>query len=207
MIATNALVFSMFTSLQQCIAVYYPFKLKIWVTMRRTRIAVAVAYGCSMVYHSFLYLAGLKITQRSLSYILMVTVPLIAFATVIMQIAVLSKFAMKTCCRAGDSLNTTEKSQKHGNLHSKKTAVISLTMTGGAVAVTISAFLNSYPKYSEIVRTLMYVMWIVTPLVYITLNWQAVLNSNRCPKIKTYCCCWKKHSENQTIESTFTITK
>lgn len=207
MIATNALVFSMFTSLQQYIAVYYPFKLKIWVTVRRTRIAVTVAYGCSMVYHTSLYLASLNITQKSLSYFLKTTVPLIAFATVIMQIAVLSKFAMKICCRAGDSLNTTDKSQKHGNLHSKKTAVISLTMTGGAVAVTISAFLNSYPKYSEVVRTLMYVMWIVTPLVYIALNWQAVLNSNRCLKIKNYCSCEKKHSENQTMELTFTITK
>ena len=210
MIATNALVFSMLTSLQQLVAVYYPFKLKIWVTKQRTRIAVALAYGSSMVYHAFLYLAVLYITnQKSLGFFVKLIVSVIAVNIVIMQVAVFSKLAMKTaCCCAGNSLTTSENSQKHGDLRNKKTAVISLTMTGGALAVTISAFLRNTPRYHEIMLTLMYVLWIVTPLVYITLNWQVVLKAKRCPKSKTFCCCGKNLSQNMsTKELTFTITK
>ena len=194
MFATNGLVFVLVTSVQQFVAVYFPFNLKVWVTTRRTRIIVAAVYGCSVMYHACMFVIIKCVAWEGdvFQYVIKAVITLITVFMVSMQTAVFGKFVTRVCCTRG-TRNTLENSRTHGNNHSRKTTVISLALSGGATVTMISSFLNNDPQYLEIVLTMMSVQWIVTALVYIGLNWNVLVANRYC---KSGCCCCGKTLQN-----------
>ena len=65
MFLQNSFIFITFTSVQQFVAVYFPFKIKAWVTRRRTNIFFAAVYTGSVFFQVTIFLT---LGHRSVAY-------------------------------------------------------------------------------------------------------------------------------------------
>lgn len=190
MLFINALFFVMVTSIQQFIAVFFPLKLKVWVTTARTRILCAGVYVVSLACNTGLFLVskyGKKILETTW-HVTKACVYLIATITMALYGCVLIKFISRVFCtvtKTGHHPDTVATSRTHGTFHNKKTAAISLALCGGAVTSTAASVITNSSEYYEIVFAIMFLQWIVTSVVFIAMNWRTFIET----RLNKYCCC------------------
>jgi len=171
MAAHNAFCFLTLTVMQKFIAVYRPLKVRIWVTMRATRLAIVGIYLVQLVLHSIL-------TALSVTHAIRYTLTVWIFTNVVllqmvlmcvMHILMISKF-VKRCCFPNDEDNNF---QKQGEFHDKKVSIL-------LILVTLSSITSNTPmllKQSGVIQVdflllliLMWIDWTISPLIYIIMN-------------------------------------
>lgn len=171
MFLQNSFIFITLTSVQQFLAVYFPLKIKAWVTRRRTNIFFATVYTVSVVFHVTIFLT---LGYRSIAYMNALGCGFWSMSgiMVIMYTAVSFKLISRTCTRTsvGKSRTTPGQSRATGNFQEKKTVVILLMICSGALCSVIALLVKQQSGYSLVVLITKYMQWIIASSVFIFVN-------------------------------------
>ena len=184
MLLQNSLTFITVTSVQQFVAVYFPFKLKVWVTTRRTKILFAAVYGCSVVFHITIFLV---LEYRSLSYMKAISwilwpltsIMVLMYAAISIKLIsrVYNRTFMRNCqTTSGNSEKTSGHSRTTGNFHDKKTVIILLFICSGALSTVISLLVKQHTGYSLVVLITQYMQWIIASSIFVFVHRNVLRN-------------------------------
>ena len=159
-----ALAFIATTSVQQAMAVFFPLKIKIWVTTTRTNLLGIGVYVGTFIQHVALFRF---LEYKSLVYMTVlgcVFVPLTCITT-LMYIVLCYKIFTRVCTR-----KTHGNSRKSGNFHDSKTMFLLLLMCSGALCSVLSMLFKQLSEYSENMLVAQYVQWVIAAVVFVVVN-------------------------------------
>ena len=171
MFLQNSFIFITLTSVQQFLAVYFPFKIKSWVTRRRTNIFFSAAYTGSMIFHVTIFLT---LGYGSVAYMNAVGCGFWSMSGVMvtMYAALSFKLITRACTRtfAAKSRTNNGQSRTAGNFQDKKTVAILLFTCSGALCSGIALLVKQQSGYGMVVLIGQYMQWIIAPSVFIFVN-------------------------------------
>lgn len=171
MFLQNSFIFITLTSVQQFLAVYFPLKIKAWVTRRRTNVFFATVYAGSVVFHTTIFFV---LGFRSVPHMNALGFGFWSMSgvMVIMYTVVSFKLTARACTRrfAGKSRATHGQSRTTGNFQDKKTVVILLIISSGALCTAISLLVKQHNGYGLVVLVTQYMQWIIASSVFIFVN-------------------------------------
>ena len=198
MFAFNGLAFLALTGIQQFIAVFFPLKLRMWVTTGKTRLTLGAVYLIDFSLQGSMYLAQNYLWHQKavliFGYVDTVIVLLLILAMIFMYFAMFLKFFIRACFKKNAPV--IEGSQTHGEFHDKKTVCMLFVITLGSEFTMVAHFLNTLSKifgleveYNLLFLGLIFMMvqWILAPCVYISMNfktWKPIFQRKQAPNVQ-----------------------
>ena len=179
----DSMAFLTMTAIQQYIAVFYPLKLRIWVTTHKTRVTLAIIYVTFICIFVSFYLVSRygNLDQQLLVSIYGITKGLVFYGTFVAVLffiysALVFKFMKRVCCKR--SLESSESSSMHGGqFQDRKTLILLYSIFMGAIINRVGMSLVGLKGVPEdIIRLGVLVLiaqWIWTPCIYIAINLKA----------------------------------
>ena len=195
MFAFNGLAFLTMTGVQQFIAVFFPLKLRMWVTTSKTRFTLGATYVANFLLQGSLYIINKwfqNTEANKVTYANPLIVLILVFSMILMYMAMFYKFFIRACFKRNAPV--IEGSQTHGEFHDKKTVCMLFVITLGSELTMVAHFLNTSQRLFGLNMTAarlgpMFIMfqWILAPCVYIAMNfktWNSIFRKQQTPNVQ-----------------------